>query len=123
MNINNNYNLFSYHDINDILDNFQVDCDLDFLKKIKPIQYIKKENNSINTKSKNITPTVYSRKRQDAINKASKKCRNKQKQLNKLMINHINNIHQLLTYNCTIDNNILNIINDYNKNVQQIKNQ
>ena len=45
----------------DLLDNMQDEYNLDFLKNIQ-------------------LPKI-SRKRQDAINKASKKCRNKQKQL------------------------------------------
>ena len=85
--------------VNDLLENIKNDNNLDFLK--------------------NIQLTRYSRTRQDAINRASKKCRDKKRNKYILMKDHIYKLHSLLKYN----NNIINIINDYNERLQKINDQ
>lgn len=72
-------------------------------------------NNNIN----NIKTTKNSRKRQDSMNKASKKCRDRKKELFKLMEEHIEELHSLITNN-NLDNSI-NVINKYKEKIKIIK--
>jgi hypothetical protein len=69
----------------------------------------------------NIKITKNSRERQDSLNRASKKCRDKKKQLFILMKNHIERLHNMLINNN--DNNIIIMINNYNEDVEKIKNK
>lgn len=65
-----------------------------------------------------IKPTKNSRKRQDKINKASKKCRDKKKELYKLMENHIEELHNIIIKNYLDDG--LNVINKYKEQIKNI---
>lgn len=66
-----------------------------------------------------IKTTKNSRKRQDNINKASKKCRDRKKELFKLMGDHIEELHNLIINN-NLDNSI-NVINKYKEKIKIIK--
>lgn len=101
MNFIDNDDLIKDEIINEILNNIQEnELNLDFLnnKKSKPA----------------------SRERQDNINKASRKCRFKQKQMAKLMNDHIDEMHKLILDNNINYHNIYNLINNYNEQKEKI---
>lgn len=66
-----------------------------------------------------IKPTKNSRKRQDIINKSSKKCRDKKKELYKLMESHIEELHNIIIKNDLY--NSINVINKYKEKIKIIK--